>query len=159
MSDTFVNQAYRGGGDPVLTLLRVNIDGTLYYFVNNTESIQSNVSGITQTYQRGMFNISLPEDKDSDSAPSATIQFETGDIQTVRALRSANNRILIDLWVVLASAPNIVEFGPSSFESGSVDISANSVSMSLVSEPILDVQFPGYRFTPELFPALWESGG
>ena len=157
LSDGFVNQAYIGGGDPVLTLLRVNVDGTYYYFVDNTESITSTVSGTSQTYQRGMFRIKLPEDTDNESAPTATLDFETGDIQIIRTLRAAENKIILDLWVVLASDPNAVEFGPANYESTSFGVSANTVSLELIAEPILDVQYPGYRFTPELFPSLWRN--
>lgn len=156
-SDTFTQQALNGGGDPVLTLLRVNVDGTFYYFVNNTESVTSGVSGSSQQYQRGFFTIKLAEDEDSDSAPTATINFETADIQIVRTLRSAQSKIFIDLWLVLASDTNAIELGPITYESESFDISANTVSLELTVEPILDVQYPGYRFTPELFPSLWRN--
>lgn len=157
LSDSFQEQALNGGGDPVITLLRVNVDGTNYYFANNTETVTSTVSGSSQQYQRGFFTIKLASDEDSDSAPTATINFETGDIQTVRVLRAAQGKVFIDLWLVLASDPNTIELGPINYESESFDVSANSVSLELTVEPILDIQYPGYRFTPELFPSLWRD--
>ena len=53
--------------------------------------------------------------------------------------------------------PNVAEFGPAQFESTSFSISGSGVSVELEVEPILDVQLPGERFTPQTFPALWEN--
>lgn len=154
-SDNFLDQALNGGSDPFITLMRVNVDGTHYYFANNTETVTSTVSGTSQVYQRSAFSIKLPEDNNDDNAPTATLDFEVADIQIVRTLRAAEKRILVDLWAVLASDFDSVEFGPANYESESFSVSASSVSLDLVAEPILDIRYPGDRFTPETFPQLW----
>ena len=111
-SDSFLKNIYsRSSGDPSIVLIEVNIDGTFYYYANNTQSIDSNVSGSTQTYQAGRFDPSLPEET-AEGTPRATIDFDAADITIVRRLRLAEERIIINLWVVAASAPNVAEFGP-----------------------------------------------
>ena len=156
-SDSFLKNIYsRSSGDPSIVLIEVNIDGTFYYYANNTQSIDSNVSGSTQTYQPVRFDLSLPEET-AEGTPRATIDFDAADISTVIRLRLANDRIIINLWVIAASAPNIAEFGPAQFETTSFIISGSGVSVDLEVEPILDVQLPGERFTPQTFPALWED--
>ena len=127
-SDSFLKNIYsRSSGDPSIVLIEVNIDGTIYYYANNTESIDSNVSGSTQTYQPGRFDLSLPEET-AEGTPRATIDFDAADITIVRRLRLADDRIIINLWVVAASAPNVAEFGPAQFESTSFSISGSGRS-------------------------------
>lgn len=141
---------------PVLDLIEVNIDGTLYYYVNNTESVTSTVSGSTQSYQQAAFRLELPPATEEGS-PTAALMFDAGDITIIRRIRSANDRIYIKMWTVLADQPNVVEYGPTEYESTSFDISGSSVNITLEAEPILDVQIPGLRYTPNIFPGLWES--
>lgn len=155
-TNEFVNQIYNGGSNPILTLLDVNVGGTHYYYVNNTESITSNVTGSPQTYQRGMFEITLPDDT-SEGLPSAKISFGVADIQIVRFLREANEKIIIDLWLVLASDPNVAEYGPVNYQSSGFNVSDNNVSLDLEAEPILDVVIPSTTFTPSTAPGLWET--
>lgn len=154
-SDRFLDTLFaRSAALPILSLLEVDIDGTLYYYVNDNQNTVSNVSGQVKTYQRAAFNLSLPDDT-VEGTPTAKLDFDAGDITFVRLLRQANNRVKLTLWLVLADDPDTVEYGPAEYESVSFDVSETSVSVSLEAEPILDVQIPGLRYTPAIFPALW----
>lgn len=156
-SDQFLRDIYaQTTSAAVIAIIEADFDGTKYYYVDNTQSIDSNVSGSTQTYQPGRFSLELPEDT-ADGTPRATIDFEAADIQLVRRLRSVNSRVVINLWLVVASAPNVAEFGPAQFESVDFTISGTTVSLSLEVEPILDVQLPADRYTPQNTPGLWEG--
>lgn len=157
-TDNFIKQSYNGGGDPVIDLLRVSFDNEVFYFANNTQALESSVSGETNVFQRSSFKLTLPEDTDEGS-PEATINFDAADMQIIRALRSADERINVTLWVVLASDPNTAEFGPVNYESTEFNVSGSSVSLKVQVEPILDVEIPSHRFTPNLFPGLWEAIG
>lgn len=155
-TNEFVDHIYNGGKDVILTLLDVNVGGTHYYYVNNTESITSSVTGTPQVYQRGMFEITLPDDT-SEGLPSAKISFGVADIQIVRFLREAEEKLIIDLWLVLASDPNAVEYGPVNYQSSGFSISDGNVSLDLEAEPILDVKLPSTHFTPRTAPGLWDT--
>lgn len=156
-SDQFIQNAYnRNAAYATLILIRVNIDGSLYYYANNNESIQSSVSGSPQVYQQSRFSLELPEDS-PEGSPQATIDFDSADIQVIRKLRAANSRVIIDLWLVLESNPDIAEFGPANYESVNFSVDKSAVSLSLQAEPILDVELPAKRYTPQTAPALWEN--
>lgn len=159
-SDNFLNEMYSASSaEPILSLIRVNIDGTLYYYVNNNESIQSTVADpnglISKVYQPAGFKLILPEDV-SDGTPRASLDFDPADNSVIRKLRGASNRIIVDLWLIAASSPNSVEFGPVNYESTDFKINVGGVTLGLEVEPILDIVIPGDRFTPTLFPGLWD---
>lgn len=155
-SDQFLNQAFNGGGDPILTLLRVTFEDQTLYLVNNNENVDSTASGTLQTYLRSRFSLSLPNDTE-EGLPQATIDFEVGDIQIIRALRETPSPLTIDIWLVLGSDANFVEFGPVNYQSVGFTVSGTSVSLELEVEPVLHVQVPRHRFTPNIFPGLFEG--
>lgn len=156
-TDNFYNEIFASNsGNPVLSLIRVEIDGQYEYYVNNNEAITSNASGVSQTYQPAAFSIALPEDT-QEGTPSATLDLDAADIQVVRKLRQANNRIILDLWVVVADNPNVVERGPYNYQSTEVSINETRISLRLEAEPILDIEIPGKRYTPTTFPGLWRE--
>lgn len=155
-SDNFISETYKhSSAVAVLTLLRVNIDGSLYYYVNNNESITSTVSGASQVYQPAGFNISLPENT-TDGTPRASLSLDVADNAIVRRLRAAENRLMVTLWVVLSNALNTTEIGPVEYESTDFNISSGGISINLEVEPILDRVIPAKRFTPPVFPGLWD---
>lgn len=156
LSDSFTQHLYNtSSGVPILTLLQVNLDGTLYYYVNNNESVTSSVSGVSRTYQASAFNITLPENS-SEGTPRASLQLDPADNAIVSRLRATNSRILITLWVVAGNALNVPEIGPVEYESTDFNISQGNITIGLEIEPILDRIIPAKRFTPRLFPALWD---
>lgn len=156
-SDQFLRDIYaQTTGAAVIALIEADFDGEKHYYADNTQSVDSNVSGAIKTYQPGRFSPELPEDT-ADGTPRATIDFEASDIQLVRRLRSVNSRVVINLWLVVASSPNVAEFGPVQFESVDFTISGSTISLSLEVEPILDVQLPADRYTPQTTPGLWEG--
>lgn len=154
-SDAFLQETLNGGGDPILTILEVSLDGNLYHFVNNTEDVQSNASGTLQTYRRSAFELSLPDDTE-EGTPKATLNFGVADTQIVRALRATEEPMQASLWLILASDPNTVEYGPASYQSASFTVSTSSVQVELEVEPILQLEVPAERFTPNSFPGLFE---
>lgn len=156
-SDRFLDTLFaRSSALPILSLLEADIDGTLYHYVNDNQAITSDVSGTSEVYQQAAFELSLPDDTE-EGTPTAKLDFDAGDITFVRLLRQASKRIKLTMWLVLADEPNTVEYGPAEYESVDFDVSETSVSVSLEAEPILDVQIPGLRYTPAIFPALWDN--
>ena len=156
-SDRFLDTVFATASPlPILTLLEATIDGVGHYYVNNTQSVTSTVSGSPQNYQRASFEISLPEDT-GEGTPTATLDFDVADIAFIRLLRQTESRIQLRLWLVLADDLNTVEFGPAEYESVEFSLAANSVSVSLEADSSLDIQLPGLRYTPNVFPELWAN--
>lgn len=156
-TDSFLDNIYsNSSGEPIISLVRINIDGEFEYYANNNEAITSDVSGSSEVYQPAAFSIALPEET-TEGTPRATLDFDAADIQFVRKLRAAEQRIILDLWLVVADDPNIVEYGPANYESVSFSVSGTSVQVTLEAEPILDVQIPAIRYTPQTFPAGWRG--
>lgn len=154
-SDEFLGEVTRGGGNPILTLMRVQFPDNTYYFADNTENITSNVGGSSQVYQRGRFEITLPDDTD-EGTPSANLKFSVPDAQIVRELRGVSGDVIFDVWLVLASDPNYVEYGPSNYQAKSFSLSDDTITIGLEVEPILHVQVPSVQFTPNTFPGLFK---
>lgn len=155
MSDEFLSESIRGGGNPILTLMRVQFPNNTYYYADNTESITSTVDGSSQMYRRSRFEVTLPDDTE-EGTPSATLKFSVPDVQIIRELRAAEGDIIFDLWLVLASNPNYVEYGPINYQAESFSLSDDSVSISLEAEPILHIQVPSTQFTPNTFSGLFK---
>lgn len=155
-SDNFLTEAFNGGKDPILTLLRIQFEGETFHFANNNENITSAVSGTPQSYLRSRFELALPDDTE-EGTPKATLDFEAADIQIARALRQANSPLNVDIWLVLGSDPNSIEYGPSNYKSAAFSISGNSISIELEVEPVLQTKLPRQRFTPNTFPGLFEG--
>ena len=153
-SDDFLEQSLNGGGDPILTIIELTLDGSIYHHANNTEDVVSNVSGSSQIYAKGAFEITLPDDTE-EGTPKATLKFAT-EVDAIRALRSATAPLEMRLWLVLASDPNTVEYGPATYRSSSISISDKSVQIDLEVEPILQLEVPVERFTPNSFPGLFD---
>ena len=155
-SDTFLDQALNGGADPIIKLMRVKYETEVLYFADNTENIVSSVSGEVKTYSRSRFEIALPDDTE-EGTPKASLTFEAADLTVVRALRSTDEPLTVDIWMVLGSNPNYIEFGPVNYQSTAIDISDSSVKIDLEVEPVLQVKVPRDRFTPNTFPGLFEG--
>lgn len=154
ISNNLREQIYNGGGDPLLKLIRVNVDGGFYFFVDNTEDITSTVDGATATYLRSGFELALPDDTLTGS-PQAVLQFSASRSDLIQILRQGDEKVKLDLWLVLANNPNYIEVGPLNYESDSYTIDGSIVKLNLTAEPQLDVVLPGKRYTPTTFPQLW----
>jgi len=155
-SNEFVEQSFNGGGNPVLTLLEADFGDESFYFVNNTENVESSVSGVNRNYLRGSFSLSLP-DQTEDGIPSADLKFGVADIQIARKLRSVNKPIQFYIWLILASNPNDIEYGPVNYQSTAFSISDSDISVTLEVEPILHMSVPTDKFTPNTFRGLFDG--
>lgn len=162
VSDNFKEQVFKTQmRDALLTLIELVFfenDGTIdkRYYTDNIIPIDSSVSGQIKTYQPSSFKMSLGEDK-SDTKGEVTANFDPGDFRLITKLREVEKRPQINLWLILSSTPNIIEQGPMNFEVKDFTSNKTVVSVKLEVEPILDEPIPAQKFTPQLFPGLWED--
>lgn len=128
-------------GDDFVTPLR---------FVNSREDIVSNGNN----YIAFPFEITLPSE-DGETISDVQLVISNIDRQITEAVRSSSNDITVTASVILASSPDEIEAGPYSLTLKSVSYNAMTVSGSLRWENILDLEYPGYKFTPSQFPGLF----
>ncbi len=119
--------------------------------VQNTQDITHQ----GQTFQRFPFEVTLPAEND-EAPPAARISIDNADRTIMQAVRSLTQPAMtVELKVVLASSPDVVEVGPFEFKLRDVVGDAGVVSGSLMYEDLLRQQYPGDDFTPGTTPGLF----
>ncbi|MBU0598807.1 DUF1833 domain-containing protein [Patescibacteria group bacterium] len=134
----------------LLTIDHDDLDAAIRV-VNNAENITSN----SLEYQAFPFEMNLPDDTE-DALSQVTLTICNVDRQIVQAVRSISSPPTVTLNVILASDPDTVEAGPFEFTMKSADYDALTVTGSLAAEDILNEPFPADRYTPNLFPGLFQ---
>lgn len=158
VSQLFREEAYKDTTPSIWhVLLSVNLvkdDGDVFEgkYVNDYLPVQSRGS----VFQPAAFSVSIGSDI-SDTIPRTKLDFDAGDRTLIRLLRENRNPPKIVLEVVMSNTPDIVEIGPVEFQADSFSIKASAVNMDLTVEPILNEPVPSAKFTPTLFPGLFEN--
>lgn len=139
-------------GEVFLLLLTIDHDDldSPIRVVDNTEDVTSR----GDTYVAFPFDIALP-DESPDSISAVRLTIDNVDRQVVDALRSISTPATVTLEVVLASDPDTVEAGPFDLSLRSADYTAEVVTAELVYEDVLNEPFPGGRFIPSDYQALF----
>lgn len=132
-----------------LALLDINVSPVIRV-VNNTEEI---VSG-GNTYSAFPFDIPLPGDREGET-PRFTLRIDNVDRSIVQAIRGITEGPAIDLKIVLASSPNIIEAGPFPLQLKNADWDKLVVEGELSYEDFDDEPYPGRSYVPALFPGLF----
>lgn len=127
-------------------------DGTFSRYVKNYENITSRFN----VYEAASFEITLPEEPDGN-IPTVNFTFGVNEYNALSKLRTATQTPELKLEVVLATDPNIVEIGPFTFDMKGFNISGNAVRVEAGFEPLLDLVVPQIKYTPTLFPGLFEQ--
>lgn len=100
------------------------------------------------------FSISLPQDDDTGVA-RANISIDNVDRRVTEAVRRATSAVSIDIKIVLASSPDIIEAFVQDFRLEQVSYDALTVSGDL-SLDYYDLEpYSKLRFTPSSFPGLF----
>jgi len=134
----------------LLTIAHPNIaDGPLR-FVNN----MSNIFSRGNEYLAFPFDIILP-DENENRPPRAKLTIDNIDRRIVRAVREVQGQVTVTLEIVLASSPDIVEYGPSELTLTDVLYDALTVEGNLGPEDVLSEPIPGDSFDPSRFPGLF----
>lgn len=118
--------------------------------VNSREDVVSN----GETYIAFPFEITLPSE-DGETISDVRLTISNIDRAITEAVREASNAITATASIVLASSPDDLEVGPLSLTLKSVTYNALTVTGSLRWENLLDLEYPGYKFTPSQFRGLF----
>lgn len=126
-------------------------DLTYSRFVRNYEDIISRGN----TFTASSFEIALPEEP-LDTIPTIKFRFGVSEKVPLQRLITATQLPELTLEVVLASNPDIVEVGPFTFDMRGFSINGVIVDVEAGFEPFLDLSVPQLKYTPMLFPGLFE---
>jgi hypothetical protein len=75
--------------------------------------------------------------------------------QTVKSLRTVSSPLAVELEVVMASSPDIVEAGPFNMALVTAEYDALTVNGELAFEDVLNEPFPGHAYVPGDYPGLF----
>lgn len=106
------------------------------------------------TYQAFPFQITFPRDSD-DAPPQVRLTIDNVDRRIVQAVRELMTPPTVNLQLVLASQPDVVEVVPGEFTLASVTFDALAVEGVLKFDDILNEPFPKDVVTPATFPGLF----
>lgn len=108
-----------------------------------------------ETFQRFPFQVTLAPEVE-DQPPRAQLEICNVDRQIVTALRSVSgDPITVEISMVMASSPTVVEAGPYRFQLRDTSYDAMVVSGTLTYEDILNRPFPPRTMTPAAAPGLF----
>ncbi|KKM70120.1 hypothetical protein LCGC14_1443930 [marine sediment metagenome] len=106
------------------------------------------------TYVHFPFKLTLPDDT-TDEMPSAQLVIDNVDRTLLNALRSISTPPVVNIKIVLASDPDTVEVDLSGFDLSNVSYDQQSITGRLQFKTYIMEPFPGERFNPNEFPALF----
>ena len=95
----------------------------------------------------------LPGDQD-DTPAAATLVLENLDNLLAAELRKTTERARVDLAVVLAGSPDLVDYEQLDLRLVGAEGDAGEIILSISRDPITDEPWPAGRMTRERFPGL-----
>lgn len=101
-------------------------------------------------------SVSLPEEGD-DAANVIQVRLDNVSREITPLIKSTITPATVTIEVVLASSPDDVEVSFPDFELSSVDVDADSVTLSLTVDTMMSEPFPCDNFTPAAFGGLWAT--
>ena len=120
--------------------------------VNNTVNIEVPPDG--PLYIGYPFLIHMPRDS-GDEVSKVRLRIDNVHRDIVYAVRSIDSPPDVEMSIVLAETPNIVEAGPFSFTLKDAKYDALVVEGELSYEDILNEAWPADQFTPSSHPGLF----
>lgn len=133
----------------LLTINHATMDQPLRV-VNNWVNITSRGN----EYLATAFQLVLPQERDNEP-PQAQLSIDNVDREIVRIIRSLDSPPSVTAEVVLASAPDNVEASFQDMVFSNISYDKLTVKGTLSFENILDEPYPGDKFQPAGFPALF----
>lgn len=95
----------------------------------------------------------VPDDKE-DAPAAATLILETVDKDMATVLRSIKDRATVDMAVVLASSPDVLEMEYTGLKLMVANGNASEITLQISRESIYEEPFPYGRMTRARFPGL-----
>ncbi|MBN9471662.1 MAG: hypothetical protein J0J10_23110 [Bosea sp.] len=128
---------------------RISIEPLVY----GTRSSWLNPNGEPWLY--AIMSAVIPDDR-AEAPPAAEIVLANVDSRIIEALRSTTTPARFDIAVVLASAPDLVEFEALDFSLASVPYDAAEITLSISRESEEGEYWPAQRMTRDRLPGLFK---
>lgn len=134
-----------------LTLIEISPPGAAALrFVNNLAPVTHQ----GQVYQAWAFTVRWPDKRES-GLPQVALVIDDVARAASQAIRAADAPIPMVLKMVLASTPDIVEYGPVEAELTQARIDGKDVEAQVTVSTVLDESVCKDLFSPGLFPGLF----
>lgn len=143
----------------LLTITHETLSEPVYVSSNPTDRISDDPL-IYSTTSRGNeylflpFDFVMPEDR-ADGAPRVQLTIENIDRTLVNMLRSISTPATINVEIVLASSPDIVEVALPALQMGTAQIGDKAITVDLIADSLINEPFPAGQFTPGTFSGLF----
>src|SRR5574343_158920 len=139
--------------DVILWLLTIThpASNTVHRLVNNLDAILSR----GETYAPFPFHFILPED-DGSTLPQVTLRIQDVSQELIDTLRRYANGISLTAEIILASAPDQVEFSIDDLIVRNVQYGAIDITLTAQVEDLLNQRFPADSFLPRSFAGMFK---
>lgn len=152
----FTRQLLMPNSDEVgISLLDINVDGSLFYVCDNNEDITSN--GIV--YTAWAFDLAFCDEIEGE-VPSHNVLLDNTDPSIFQAIRQASsrNRITLTHRFVIASDPNTNQLlRPITYKIADIEVDENNIIGSLILAVISHESVPRHAAVPAFWPGLAAS--
>lgn len=152
LSNEFIAQVYaQESDDPFLSLLTLTHSsfGTVN-LVNNSEQITSN----SVVFSPFPFQLTLPAD-DGEAIKDIQLELDNASIELIGAFRSIRDYIQVNVKLVLASNPDLVEVEISELKISGIEYTGTTITATLMLDKFLGTEIGCEKYTPTLYPGLF----
>lgn len=153
-SDAFKIAALEQNTDEVflwLLTIKHTASGSVHRLVNNLDDITSRGN----TYMAFPFQFVLPED-DGATLPTIQISVDNVSLELIELIRSYGTGITITAEIILASAPNTVEYSIDDLTLIDTTYDKQSLTLTAQIQDLLNQRFPADDYLPRTFPGMFK---
>lgn len=100
------------------------------------------------------FTAQLPDEK-SEQGPQTKLVLDNIDREAIKVLRSTATPATVDMEIVLASTPDVVEVAVPQFDLVGADYDESTITIDLQIDAFIHEPFPAGIFSPAYFPGLF----
>lgn len=123
---------------------------TVFRLVNNLDDVVSRGN----TYMAFPFQFVLPED-DGETLPTIQINVDNVSLELIEIIRTYGSGITITSEIVLASAPDNVEYAIEDLTLVDATYNSQSVTLTAQIQDLLNQRFPADDFLPRTFSGMF----
>ena len=124
---------------------------TVFRLVNNLDDVVSRGN----TYMAFPFQFMLPED-DGVTLPTIQINVDNVSLELIEIIRTYGTGITITAEIVLASAPNTVEYSVDDLSLVDATYNTQSVTLTAQIQDLLNQRFPADDYLPRTLPGMFK---
>jgi len=124
---------------------------TVFRLANNLDDVISRGN----TYMAFPFQFVLPED-DGETLPTIQISVDNVSLELIDIVRTYGSGIGITAEIVLASAPNTVEYSIEDLTLIDATYNSQSITLTAQIQDLLNQRYPADDFLPRTFPGMFK---